>query len=104
MAESLCGGLSEEKYPEKDYTERVKPSRGKARGTGKGVPETEMAETLGCYDGQCGKEERREHSGELQQMTARAPFVLPGKPFHLRYGLGYFSSLFTLTMSFNTLE
>lgn len=72
MAESLCGGLSEEKDPEKDSSERVTRSWRKVVGTGKGVPDTEMAETLGCYDGQCGKEDRREHSGERQHLTARS--------------------------------
>lgn len=74
MADSLCGGLSEEIYPKKDSSERVTRSWRKVVRTGKSNPETEMAETLGCYDGQCGKEERREHSGELQHLTARAPF------------------------------
>ncbi|XP_060783281.1 transmembrane anterior posterior transformation protein 1 homolog isoform X3 [Neoarius graeffei] len=66
MAESLCGGSSDEKDPDKDGSERVARSWRKmvGAGGGKGVPETEMAETLGCYDGQCGKEERREHSDE----------------------------------------
>lgn len=75
MAESLCGGSLDEKDPEKEGSERVARSWRKmvGAGGGKGVPETEMAETLGCYDGQCGKEERREHSGELQHLTA---FVL----------------------------
>ncbi|XP_017330249.1 transmembrane anterior posterior transformation protein 1 homolog isoform X1 [Ictalurus punctatus] len=64
MADSLCGGLSEEIYPKKDSSERVTRSWRKVVRTGKSNPETEMAETLGCYDGQCGKEERREHSDE----------------------------------------
>ncbi|KAB5570974.1 hypothetical protein PHYPO_G00219640 [Pangasianodon hypophthalmus] len=63
MADSPCGGLSEVKDP-KDSSERVTRSWRKVAGTGKGVCETEMAETLGCFDGQCGKEERREHSDE----------------------------------------
>lgn len=68
--------LSEENDPEKPSSKRVTQSWRKTVGPGKDFPETEMAETLGCYDGQCGKEERREHSGELQHLTARAPFVL----------------------------
>ncbi|XP_027010476.1 transmembrane anterior posterior transformation protein 1 homolog isoform X2 [Tachysurus fulvidraco] len=56
MADSLRRGLSE------NSSERV--FWRKAVGTAKGVPETEMVETLRCYDGQCGKEERRVHSDE----------------------------------------
>ncbi|KAF4094159.1 hypothetical protein AMELA_G00010210 [Ameiurus melas] len=64
MAESVCGGLSEEIYPKKDSSERATRSWRKVVVTGKSGPETEMAETLGCYDGQCGKEERRARSDE----------------------------------------
>lgn len=76
MAESVCGGLSEEKDSEKSRSKRMSRSWRKTVGAGKCVPDTEMAETLGCYDGQCGTQDRREHSGELQHLTARAPFVL----------------------------
>lgn len=62
MADSLCRGLSEKSSSERVFWR-------KAAGTAKSVPETEMAETLGCIDGQCGKEERREHSGELQHLS-----------------------------------
>ncbi|XP_058253023.1 transmembrane anterior posterior transformation protein 1 homolog isoform X2 [Hemibagrus wyckioides] len=57
MADSLYRGLSEKNRSERVFWR-------KAAGTDKGVPETEMAETLGCIDGQCGKEEQREHSDE----------------------------------------
>lgn len=91
MADSLCGGLSEAKDPGKDSSERMKGSWRKSVWTGKSVPQTEMAETLGCYDGQSAKEERREHSGEPQHLTPRAPFVLPWRHIHLRYKLHTFT-------------
>lgn len=101
MADSLCGGLSNEKDSGKDSSERVKRSWRKSLGTRKAVPETEMAETLGCYDGQCGKEEPREHSGEPQHLTARAPFVLPWRHIHLLYKHHIF---LIFIRSLNTLE
>lgn len=65
MADSLRRGLYEKNSSERMFWR-------KAVGTAKVVPETEMVETLRCYEGQCGKEERRVHSGELQHLTARA--------------------------------
>ncbi|GAA6096789.1 transmembrane anterior posterior transformation protein 1 homolog isoform X1 [Tachysurus ichikawai] len=57
MADSLRRGLYEKNSSERMFWR-------KAVGTAKVVPETEMVETLRCYEGQCGKEERRVHSDE----------------------------------------
>ncbi|KAF5904936.1 transmembrane anterior posterior transformation protein 1 isoform X1, partial [Clarias magur] len=67
MADSPC---RERKGPaERDRSDRGTRSRRKlVMGIDKGVPEAEMAETLGCYDAPCGKEQRRERSGEEDVM------------------------------------
>ncbi|KAI5624863.1 transmembrane anterior posterior transformation protein 1-like isoform X1 [Silurus asotus] len=57
------GGLFEGKNREKESSERLRRrSWRKVAGSGKGVSGTDMAETLGSYDGRGAEEERREGS------------------------------------------
>ncbi|XP_026099827.1 transmembrane anterior posterior transformation protein 1 homolog [Carassius auratus] len=65
MADSLCGGVSEEKDPENDDHKGVKcpwAAASISRKTDVSGSAAKMTETLGCYEKPAVKDERHEHS------------------------------------------
>lgn len=72
MADSLCGGVSDEKDPENDHHKGLKcpwAAAAMSRKTGVSGSAAKMTETLGCYEKPAVKDEQHEHSGELEHLT-----------------------------------
>ncbi len=72
MADSLCGGVSDEKDPENDHHKGLKcpwAASAISRKTGVAGSAAKMTETLGCYEKPAVKDEQHEHSGELEHLT-----------------------------------
>lgn len=72
MADSLCGGASDEKDPENDDQKGVKCPRAAAaisRKTYVSGSAAKMTETLGYYEKPVVKDEQHEHSGEREHLT-----------------------------------
>lgn len=72
MADSLCGGMSDEKDPENDDQKGVKCSWAAAAISSKtnvSGSAAKMTETLGFYEKPAVKDEHHEHSGELEHLT-----------------------------------
>ncbi|XP_062856059.1 transmembrane anterior posterior transformation protein 1 homolog [Trichomycterus rosablanca] len=70
MADVACGSLSEEKDSENDSQRRRKCSWKNTIKSNKAASVSEMTETLGFYDGRCGKEEQQELSEVVEPEEA----------------------------------
>lgn len=72
MADSLCGGVSDEKDPENHDHKGLKcpwAAAAISRKTDVSGSAAKMTETLGCYEKTTVKDEQHEHSGELEHLT-----------------------------------